>query len=155
MNNIINGKINRVIVMRLFPGMDVMTSLAEACEQANLKNGIILSMIGSLRNAQFMNPEPKAGTVMGYGYGDPIKLKGAIELVAGAGTICHADDGEVLLHCHVCLSDKSGKAYGGHFIPGNEVLLTVDVVIGEIEDVDMVRKFDEQTGIVMFAPQPK
>lgn len=151
--NYVEGKSGKVIALRLLPGMDVMASITEACEQANIKNGAIKSMIGSLRNAQFYNPEPNEKARMGYAYGAPIILTGAIELVCGAGMISHGDNGEVLLHVHVCLSDVTGKAYGGHLIPGNEVLMTVDMLIEEIIGINMIRRFDEQTGIPMFKPE--
>ena len=102
-----------------------------------------------------MNPEPKETARMGFGYGDPIVLEGAIELVSGAGMVCHNDKGEVMLHIHVALSDVTGAGYGGHLIPGNEVLLTTDVVLGVVEGVEMLRLYDEQTDLVQFDPQQR
>ncbi len=147
-----SGKIGRIVAFRLRPGTDVMEGITAMCEKENIKNGVILSMIGSLNGAKVFNPEPLATSKIGFGYGDPIKFGGAIELVTGAGMICHSEKDEVLLHVHVSLSDRHGNAYGGHLIPGNIVLLTVDVMIGVIEGIDMVRKYDDETEIPMFSP---
>ena len=47
------GKLGRVIVVRLRPGADVLLSLEEACREHNITNGVILSAIGSLQSPQF------------------------------------------------------------------------------------------------------
>ena len=47
------GKLGRVIVVRLHPGADVLLSLEEACREHNITNGVILSAIGSLHSPQF------------------------------------------------------------------------------------------------------
>ena len=36
---------------------------------------------------------------------------------------------------------------------GTQVLLTLDAVIGEIEDVNMLRKFNEELEVPLLAPQ--
>ena len=46
------GRLGRVVVLRLKPGTDVLLGLQEACEKAGINNGVILSAIGSL--AQFL-----------------------------------------------------------------------------------------------------
>ena len=51
------------------------------------------------------------------------------------------------------LSDKDGKAYGGHLVEGTKVLLTVDVVVAEIEGLVMGRKFDSELEVPLFAPR--
>lgn len=147
-----SGKMKRTIAFRLRPGTDVMEAITGVCEQEGIKNGVIVSCLGSLRSAVVFNPEPKPNAKIGFGYGDPIEFKGPIELVSATGMICHGDDGKVLLHVHASLSDQHGNAFGGHLIPGNKVLITVDVIINEIEGIDMVRKYDDETEIPIFHP---
>ena len=48
-----------------------------------------------------------------YGYGEPTILYGPIELTAAAGMICHDDDGNLLLHVHMSMSDQHGTGHGG------------------------------------------
>ena len=64
------GSIKRVVAFRLKPGMDVLKGIEEICKAENIKNGVILSGIGSLDGAAFCNPVPlkdkKAGCVYGY-----------------------------------------------------------------------------------------
>ena len=146
------GKLGRVIAVRLKPGTDVLLGLQEACERNGINNGVILSAIGSLKDPHFCNPV-ELPTKAGYGYGETLHLTGPIELTSAAGIICHDDEGNTNLHVHVGLSDRHGNAHGGHLVEGTKVLLTVDVVIAEIEGVVMGRKFNEELEVPLFAPR--
>ena len=143
------GKIKRVVAFRLEPGMDVIPSILEVCKEKNIKNGIILSALGSLNGATFLDLTRKGDT---YGYGKPIILEGAIELTGASGMICHDEKGETLLHVHVSYSDPYGNAHGGHMIEGNKVLITVDMVIAELEGFEMGRRYDENLDLFIFNP---
>lgn len=150
-----SGKIGRVVAVRLAPGEDLLEGLAKACKEHNLNNGLILTGIGSLRCARFFNPVPLPERKIGYGYGDPIALAGPIELLATSGMICQGDTGETLFHIHVSLSDQNGGSWGGHLIEGNKVLITADFVLGEVEDMNMGRKYNDDVELMIFNPQPK
>lgn len=150
-----SGKIGRVVAFRLTPGEDLLEGLAEACEKHNLNNGLILTGIGSLRAARFFNPVPLKDRKIGYGYGDPIVLHGPIELVGASGMICKGDKGEILFHVHCNFSDQNGGGWGGHLIEGNRVLITADFVIGEVEGLNMGRRFDEDVELMIFNPKPE
>lgn len=146
------GKLGRVIAIRLKPGTDVLLGLTEACERNGINNGVILSAIGSLNGVQFCNPV-ELPTKAGYGYGETLHLTGPIELTNASGIICHDDEGNTNLHVHISLSDRHGNAHGGHLVEGTKVLLTTDVIIAEIEGMVMGRKFNEELGVPLFAPR--
>lgn len=147
------GKLGRVLALRLRPGTDVLKGLEEACKRNNINNGVILSAIGSLDGVHYCNvvelPEKKAG----YGYGEILHLTGPIELTGATGIICHDDEGNTNLHVHMSLSDRYGNAHGGHLVEGTKVLMTVDVILAEIEGLVMGRKFDEELEVPLFAPR--
>lgn len=147
MTNVVKGSLKEVIAFRLRPGADVMKSIQEICEREQIKNGIIMSAIGSLNGAVYCNPIPKEEIKIGYGYGTALRLYGPIELVSATGMICHGDDGTVQLHVHCALSDQNGNAYGGHMLEGNHVLITTDVVIGVLDGIDMGRRVDDEIGM--------
>lgn len=146
------GTLGRVIAVRLRPGTDVLLGLTEACKRNNLNNGVILSAIGSLDGVKYCNPV-EMDTKAGYGYGEVLHLTGPIELTSAAGIICHDDEGNTNLHVHVSLSDRYGTAHGGHLVEGTKVLLTVDVIMAEIDGLVMGRKFNEELGVPLFAPR--
>lgn len=147
------GRLGRVVVLRLKPGTDVLLGLQAACEQAGITNGVIVSAIGSLAEVRFCDPIEIAEKRAKYGYGDPLQLEGPIELLSASGIICHDDSGATNLHVHVDLADQNGKAYGGHLVEGTRVLLTLDAVIGEIDGVDMCRKMDPELEVPLLSPQ--
>lgn len=147
------GKLGRVIAVRLRPGADVLLGLTEACKRNNINNGVIVSAIGSLDGVKFCNPVELPETKAGYGYGEILHLTGPIELTSAAGIICHDDEGTTNLHVHVNLSDRHGNAHGGHLVEGTKVLLTVDAVIAEVEGIIMGRRFNEELGVPLFAPR--
>ena len=146
------GKLGRVIALRLQPGTDVLLGVQEACERNGINNGVILSAIGSLNGVQYCNPV-ELPTKAGYGYGEILHLTGPIELTNASGIICHDDEGNTNLHVHISLSDRHGNAHGGHLVEGTKVLLTVDVILAEIEGLVMGRKFDEELEVPLFAPR--
>lgn len=147
------GNLKRVVALRLKPGTDVLLGLEEACRRAGINNGVILSAIGSLDGVKFCNPVELPDKKAGYGYGEILHLTGPIELTSAAGIICHDDAGTINLHVHISLSDRHGNAHGGHLVEGTKVLLTVDVIIAEIEGLVMGRKFDEELEVPLFAPR--
>ena len=51
------------------------------------------------------------------------------------------------------LSDRYGNAHGGHLAEGTKVLLTVDVIIAEIEGLVMGRQVDEELEVPIFNPR--
>ncbi len=147
------GSIKKVVAVRMAPGEDVLEGLRQACEQAGIKHGMILGGIGSLNGARFFNPIPMPEKKAGYGYGAAIELHGPIELVSLSGMICCGDDGKTMFHVHAGMSGQDGGGYGGHLIEGNKVLLTVDVMLGEIEGIKMGRRFDPDLEVFIFHPQ--
>ena len=146
------GKLGRVVALRLKPGTDVLLGLEEACKRSGINNGVILSAIGSLDSPHFCDVV-EVPTKAGYGYGEVLHLTGPIELTNASGIICHDDEGNTNLHVHMTLTDRHGNAHGGHLVEVTKVLLTVDVIIGEISGIVMGRKFDNELEVPLCAPR--
>ena len=146
------GGLSRVLAIRLKPGTDVLLGLEEACKANGINNGVILSAIGSLRDPHFCDVV-ELPTKAGYGYGETLHLTGPIELTNASGIICHDDEGNTNLHVHMSLSDRYGNAHGGHLVEGTKVLLTVDVMLAEVDGLVMGRKFDNELEVPLFAPR--
>lgn len=58
----------------------------------------------------------KAKTVLGWNpqsttYGEPTILEGYYELINLSGMICHDEDGKILPHIHLTISDMQGNSY--------------------------------------------
>ena len=147
------GRMGRVVVIRLAPGADLLGGMQSACERYGIRNGVVISAIGSLACVRFCDVEALPEKKCGYGYGRILTLDDTIELTSAGGVICSDDEGNINLHVHISMSDKTGKAYGGHLVEGTRVLMTADIVLGEIEGVSMLRKYDEDMDVYLLHPQ--
>ena len=49
------GRMDRVIVARLLPGTDLLEGLQAVCEKHGLRNGVVISAIGSLDGVRYCN----------------------------------------------------------------------------------------------------
>lgn len=147
------GRLGRVIVARLLPGTDLLEGLQAVCEKHQIRSGVIISAIGSLDGVHYCNVEALPDKKCGYGYGQVLYLDGPIELTGAGGVICSDADGSINLHVHINMSDKYGNAHGGHLMQGTRVLMTADVVLGEIGDVSMLRKFDPEMEVYLLSPE--
>ena len=150
----VEGSLGRSIIARLLPGTDMLNGIQEVCRRHGVKYGFVSCTIGCLGGAAFVCPIPKADAKIGIIYGDPIKLAGPIEFLGGQGVVCQSEEGNYLIHFHGSVSDKDLRVWGGHFLAGgNIVLATLDCVIQEVCGVEMLRKFEDETGFVQFCPK--
>ena len=147
------GRLGRVVVIRLAPGTDLLDGMQAACERYGIHNGVVISGIGSLGRVRFCDVEALPEKKSGYGYGRVLELNDTIELTGASGVICSDEEGNINLHVHLSMSDKTGKAYGGHLVQGTTVLMTADIVLGEIEGVSMLRKYDPDMDVYLMHPQ--
>ena len=149
------GRMGRVVVLRMKPGTDLLDGMLAACEKHGIHNGVIISAIGSLNGVYYCDVEAVSDKKCGYGYGRTLYLDGPIELTGASGVICSDADGRINMHVHINMSDKYGNAYGGHLVQGTKVLLTADIVLGEIEDVQMLRELDPDLEVYLLNPRQK
>lgn len=147
------GGIKRAIAIRLKPGTDMLHGLEDACKEAGIQNGVIVSALGSLSQVAICNPVEMPEAKAGYGYGAPQVLHGPWELLGASGVVCHDTDGSVNLHVHINISAQDGTAYGGHLAEGTTVLITVDAVIAELEGIQMERVYDPTMDFPILTPR--
>jgi len=147
------GNISKVIAFRLGPGEDLMKGIEKVCEKYEVKNAVILSAMGSLQATRFFDPVPIPGSKFGYGYSDPIVMPGVTELLSAQGTVSHGEDGKINMHVHFTVANSNGICMGGHLIEGNECLITLEVVIGVLDNINLVRKYDNETEMNVLHPE--
>lgn len=121
----------RTHVFRLRPGEDLRKSIARFAKKNGVQAGIILTCVGSLRQATVrLAHELKVVT-----------LREKFEIVSLVGTF-EKDD----MHLHISLSDKSGKTIGGHLKEGCLVHVTAEVAVAELPGLRFSREPDPETG---------
>lgn len=123
----------RIVIMHLGKGEKVLESIQEEIDRLGIKNGVILSAIGSLRKAS-LHVITNTDNLSVNKY---ITIEKPIELASSQGIII---DGEP--HLHLTISEPD-RMYAGHMENGCEVQYLAEISIMEIKDLNLTRKFDE------------
>ena len=122
----------KVEIIRLKTGSDMLEGLKTAVEEKDISNGVILSGIGSVtdyhyhvvsdKNLPPAEEYPKASVPM--------------DLTSVQGYVL---DGRV--HAHITLSDENSMV-GGHLEEGTRALTFIIVTIGVLPDEIEIKNFD-------------
>ena len=118
----------RTVIIHLGKGEKLLESLTEEIKRLHLKNGILLSAIGSLRKASLH----VITSTDDWPVNQFITVEKPIELGAAQGLIIN---GELVI-------SEENSLYAGHMEPGCEVQYLAEFAILELLDVDLTRKTD-------------
>lgn len=132
MKSFTTNSYGRTIIIHLGKGEKILESLTAELKRLDVRYGILVSAIGSLRKAclhVITNTEDIS--VNKY-----ITIEKPIELGAAQGLII---DGEP--HFHINISEPDG-VYAGHLEEGCEVQYLAEFAILELKDLDITRKTD-------------
>lgn len=148
------GSWGRIVPVRLRTHTDVFEGINGNCEAEGIKQGAVLTGIGSVRKLTYQVLVPKPDTKLGAGYAEPMEVSGPVEIASLSGVIFQSEDGELLLHLHGTFSDRNGGVLAGHLVAGgNPVLATLEAVIVEVSGASMIRQMDEQVGMQLVTPR--
>jgi len=133
--------VKRAISGKLPFGEDILESLKKVSKSENIRVANI-HILGAVKNATigFYNQSMKEYT--------SLKFYEPMEIVSSLGNVSIKSD-DIFIHLHVTLSDKEGKALGGHLMSPTEIF-ACEFTIQELEGDDLVRKFDERTGLYLW-----
>jgi hypothetical protein len=149
------AEIRKAVFVRLSPGTDLITGIAEVCRGRGIRAAAIASCIASLRRASFFVVVPMDNCT-GGGYSEPVHLEAPLEIVSAQGTIGEEEDGEVFVHLHAALSDSQGIVHGGHLIQGAcPVLITSEIVLLPLQGVRLKRTQDPEVNMPILKPAPE
>ena len=115
---------------RLKPGEDLKEGIERIVKEDSIVAGWIASSVGSLTDyaIRFAN-QPEASTGSGH-----------FEIVSLSGTV--SVNGS---HLHISISDSTGKAIGGHLMPGCKVYTTAEIVLQSTGKYFFTREKDGTT----------
>jgi len=120
-----------VHALRLHPGQDLRDELERFVAEKNIKAGVILTCVGSLTRATLRMADETITK----------DFEERFEITGLSGTLCPDNN-----HLHITISDKDGRAFGGHLKKGCLVYVTAELVIAELPDLTFSRAFDQETG---------
>ena len=142
------GSKGKMMLLRLEPGEELIESIFRTCKENDFKNALITNCIGSLSKITYAFAIKDDTKSLGFCYCDPIEEEGIIELLGAQGNICYDPEGKLRHHLHAVFRDSTGKIKGGHLIErSNIVLATMEIMLEEVDDLNMVRVIDEKCKI--------
>ncbi len=128
------GQFERVVVMRMKFGTDLLADIEKSVAQEKIKNGVILTGIGSVRGFrvhQVYNRDLPTKNIFTTEPNTPADL----DSVSG-----YIINGKV--HAHMVLG-TGDRTIAGHLEPGTEVFTYVIVTVGVLSGVDLSRVEDK------------
>jgi predicted DNA-binding protein with PD1-like motif len=123
-----------VVVLRFKFRTDLLKGLEQMVKQHNIKNGVILSGIGSLRGYhvhQVNNRDLPTSNVFTKALTTPADLVGMNGYIVNG-----------VLHAHMTLGTGE-KAIAGHLEPGTQVFTYAIVTVGVMNGTDLSRVDDK------------
>ena len=131
----ITGHFDRIVVLRFKYQTDLLAGMQKMVKQENIRNGVILSALGSVRGYQVHQVSNRTMPSRDTYVKNPTE---PADLVSMNGYVI-----EGKLHPHVTLATPD-KVIAGHLEPGTEVFTFAVVTIGVMNDVDF-RRLDDKT----------
>ncbi|HEY9165893.1 MAG TPA: PPC domain-containing DNA-binding protein [Candidatus Kryptonia bacterium] len=132
----VENHFQRVEVVRLKFGSDLLKGLERIVGEEKIVNGVILSGIGSVRSYHFHCVSNRDFPSRNICVDNP---------ASSADIACM--NGYVIggrVHAHILFSD-SDKAFGGHLEPGTSVFTFAIVTIGVLSDTVDLSRLDDKT----------
>jgi uncharacterized protein len=130
----------KTYAVRLKPHQDTRKSIMEFAKKNKIKAGCILSAVGSLEQFNLRFANQKSGT----------KQQGYFEIVSLTGTFSESS-----CHLHLSISDAEGKTIGGHLLDENLIYTTLELVMGELTEVEFTRQKDSTYGFDELFVKPR
>ncbi len=150
------GMKGRIIFARILPGSELIESIKKICAENNIEIAYISTCIGSLEKVSFVYAIKDEKQYYKIKYHEPVVMVRPIEFLGAQGIIVRDSNDEYQVHFHAQFSDENMDVYGGHLLDsGNIVLATIDLVLNEIIDVKIKRKYHKASGFSFFEPTDK
>jgi predicted DNA-binding protein with PD1-like motif len=130
----ISGQFDRVVVIRVKNKVDLLHGIEEMVKKEHIKNGVILSGIGSLRGYhvhQINNRDFPTRNIFTKALTTPCDLVGMNGYVVNG-----------VVHAHMMLGTGE-KAINGHLEPGTEVFTYAIVTVGVMNGTDLGKVDDK------------
>ena len=123
-------------VLRMDKGEDFVTVLKTLCRKEEIHLASI-NGIGALSHVELGVFEPETKSYC------PAVRDGFFEIVSCLGNVS-VMDGEIYLHIHMCVSQKDGQVFAGHF-SGGTIGLTGEIFVHKIQGT-IGRRYSEELG---------
>ena len=133
MKTFLTNNFGRIVIIHLEKGDCILESVNKELERLQIKNGILLSAIGSLKKATLHYIASTTDRALNKF----LTIESPIELSSAQGLIINGEP-----HFHLTLSDPQ-HVYTGHMENGCEVQYLAELAILELTDLNLTRKLNE------------
>lgn len=116
----------RFFAFRLTPGEDLLGALRRIVATNGIRGGYVAGVVGSLSRA----------CLRFAGRHDGTELDGCFEVVSLVGTVNIGGE-----HLHMTISNHMGATTGGHVLEGCVVRTTMEIVLGELYELEFRREY--------------
>jgi len=134
----IRANCGTMIVCGLAHGEDLLAAIENAATKADARSGVFF-LIGALEKARF-------GFYLEEGRFEPIDIERQLDITSCIGNLAE-EDGRLVIHAHMTVSDAEGKVYGGHVLTGCSIWIRAELVIFPTEGVQLKRSYDAALGL--------
>jgi uncharacterized protein len=132
----LTGKLDHVVVMRFKYQTELLSGMEKLVKEQHIKNAVILSGIGSVRNYQVHAVANRTLPSVDAYTKDPTA---PADIVGMNGYVING-----VIHCHMMMADPQ-HAFGGHLEPGTNVFTFVAVTMGVLADGIDIGRIDDKT----------
>jgi len=126
-----------VITCPLHDGEDLLEAIETAATKADVRSGVFF-LLGALDKVRFGFYSEGTGTF------EPIDIERQVDITSCIGNLAD-EDGRLVIHAHMTVSDDEGRVYGGHVLKGCRIWMRAELVIFQIEGLK--RSYDAATGL--------
>jgi len=130
---------------RLDQGEDLLAGLERRGAEAGIRLGKVKA-IGAVSRARFGYYDQ---TGRQYEF---LEIPEPLEILALLGNIS-LKDGKTMVHAHITLADKEGRACGGHLAEGTLVFACEYEIQEYLGEQPLARAFDQATGLFLWPPK--
>lgn len=121
--------IGKILVINLKRDEKILDSVREAVKKAGIRDGVIMSAIGSLKKAHFHRVTDMSETPVD----EYVTIERPIELASLQGIIADYEP-----HFHMVVSDTE-KTYTGHLEQDTTVVYLAEITIAEVKGLALER----------------
>ena len=129
-----SGQFERLVVVRMKQGADLLEGLTSAVEEEIINNAVILSGIGSLTSYHIHVVDNNIFPTENVFFKDSIP----VDLTSVNGYVFNEK-----VHAHINISDEN-MAIGGHLEPGSSVFTFAIITIGVFDEEINLERFDDK-----------
>ena len=133
---------SRHLIGRLQWGSDLLDEITRICREEKVQLGRV-EAFGAVSKARLAYYDQQARE---YRFTD---MEKDLEITKLVGNVS-LKDGEPMVHAHVTLADREGRAYGGHLAPGT-VVFACEFIIEAFEGPLLTRSYDAETGLQLWS----